>query len=590
MDPQIILMVITGIILFFTVFLWRKWVIAFYQNKDKPHFQKRSPNLISLWLLVCTVRQYIVFPLRLYTTLEINPAPNTITSTVILIVSVHLYNFVDLLATGRIVVNYMQVLKTSYYVDWKQKIDANYSKTFLFFYRFVGQSSGILAIVSTIIVIQLTLWMIVFFSSSLNVETGRSFADWEAFVLWSAALIISLTCCWKSRHFDDSWFINKELRIYTIIVVIHTVGFTVSGFTVSEQYSSVVRLYFLETSTFIFCYLFVVWPNNQMKKLVDNVKKTTTLTTPTSNKDIQLQSENSDDDDHSNNFDLLKYITNKRDGNENYVKVMNILEKQYASDDLIFLTIMIQWQTLLVRYRLFGAFATNMIIHKTTGISLPPIVPFADVLRNQQDKLKKLRKNLVHIPNNKSQLAKQNFFSFNPKATHSSSVVKKQNNATHTDMDDDYSGSIVPFDSESSAAHNQHIEKDLSEIGESDNININDVDINVNAKKQSNRSNIQLSANLFLLKKDDSLASSFVSTFNDVYERFLGKRIAPQEISVTNDLQGQSRHWYLMLQGCKASPTDVLSIWMLLVKIAEQIENNISHTITTYTSRRPHGN
>ena len=578
-------MLVTGIILFFTVFLWRNWVIAFYQNKDKPHFQKRSPNLISLWLLVCTVRQYIVFPLRLYTTLDINPAPNTITSTVIFIVSIHLYNFVDLLATGRIVVNYMQVLKTSYYVDWKHKIDANYSKTFLFFYRFVGQSSNILIIVSTTIIIQLALWMIVFFSSSSNIETGRNFADWEATVLWIAALIISLTCWWKSRHFDDAWFINKELRIYTIIIVIGTLGLTASGIPVSEQHQSVIRLYIVETVTFIFCYLFVVWPNNQMKKLVDNVKKT-----KTSNRDIQLHSENSDDDDSiANNFDLLNYITNKRDGNENYVKVMNILEKQYASDDLIFLTIMIQWQTLLVRYRLFGAFATNMLIHKKSTVSLPPIVPFADVLRNQQDTLKKLRKNLVHIPNNKSELAKQNFFSFNPKASYSTSIVKK-NTKTGNDMDEDHSGSIVPFDSESSAARNQRIEKDLSEIGESDNVNINDVEVDVNIQHGLNGSNIPQSANLILLKNDGSLASSFVSTFNDVYERFLGKRIAPQEIGVANDLQGQSRHWYLMLQGCKPSPTDVLSIWMLLVKIAEQIESNISHTITTYTSRRPDEN
>ena len=340
---------------------------------------------------------------------------------------------------------------------------------------------------------------------------------------------------WKSRHFADAWHIRKEMKLivsalFITLIIIQVYSETDRHYLYSGT-SQIAWIYSFPTLLPYCWYVCICWTHK--KNELNNTDNATVAT---------------------NTNGLLEHLSNE----SGYERIMTHLQNQYAFEGLIFLTIMIQWQKCLIKQRIIGTFAEDMLIEGKASIKLPKSVPISNIVRDFNNCFRKNRHRNISVT--------------------ARSMVTSMTRKRSTKHSNSEKLSIT-FDLDNNS--------DSESIG-SKQIDLGVCDSTLHFKKIAEKScddasvgsiGSQLShgsEQMFL--NDTKIAEVFADAYVKVYTKFLNTSDgSPLEINVSGKLSRDSAKWYHACQTGMVRQIDIVDIWKHLVIISHEVTLSIVH-------------
>lgn len=539
--------------------IWLTCARFISKHRAEDHFSSNHDKLLIAFMIITAVHEFVILPIA--SALLFTNAENAL-QFLISGIDVHTSALALELLVTRGTLIYWQQLKLSRCAEWKQHIDPRYSKDFERLYQTFGRPVIIYTIAASFWIIQVVCWFVIYFAeTNNNVESTQpqflppmQLASTVAVsVPWLLRSIINVVILYNSgiqfhsRHMFKELLISLYGTVCMLILLFSSLLLNVHTSLTSTTHHTIATIIAAVSFSGLW-YLTTIWSytqSNNMSNGLNRDDKTIDVTKTYGN-------------------DLLKALSEEN----GYNYVMERLQRQYAVEGLIFLTIMIQWQNVLVKYKLFGGiFTQDMLIGGRKKPTLASIVPQSAII----NKFEKQARTIPKKPAMKAKVIPKYSFSIKPYSPFSA----RKNQTESDDIVNATDINIIEMGVISESPSSANTENDVDNNLKSDSSNDNCV------ANKSSGGKCEYSSNVFgRAPLQEQFSKIFEVTFVDIYLTFLAPSLAPMEINISTTLKHKHKRWFRSHHQGTLKDADIVSIWTHLVEACDQIQTNIRNSLS----------
>ena len=215
--------------------------------------------------------------------------------------------------------------------EWKKQLNPNYTTWVLKYYYILGNSSALLvfSFITTMIEVTITVFIVILYGfpfNEQNFNTVYHIVINISVAVWVCRFALIFLCVCKMGNFVDYWDIRKEFK-YLLIMLAIFMGLGMTVVTVAKHYGFIQSTFTYITSgawTIYSWYITTIWVIKRNKAKLN-----------------------------ANKYGAMKKIQKPKlldiiETNDGYKLLMNHLKSEFAMENLLFLTHMIQWQDFLI--------------------------------------------------------------------------------------------------------------------------------------------------------------------------------------------------------------------------------------------------
>ena len=354
---------IVAITLTFTSIFVVYCFIHLRKEANEPYFRKRGVPLLYAYLIISGINQVIILPLNILIAISVKKIQgwyyinyllafyaantryifalpfffalnyHTVTKLNQLTLNLHIrpqqktkckqkYSIEIIIL--RIFLQFVNIRRSEESSEWKKQLNPNHNTWVLKYYHIVGNSKALLifSIITTMIEIVISVFIVILYGFPVDEQHFNSVNQKVtniAVAVWFARFVVVLICICKLGKFVDYWDIRKEFKYLSIVLLsCITVGMIALKLSHHNGFEASSVFPIITSSVWSVCswYISTIWVTTRHKQKLNK------------NEYVQEQKPK-----------LLDII----ETNEGYQLFMNHLKSEFAMENLLFLTHMIQW-------------------------------------------------------------------------------------------------------------------------------------------------------------------------------------------------------------------------------------------------------